>query len=116
MKYTDNEIKKFVNATMQKIDDDSFTTTIVTKYLQSVREREILIIFNFKALIFWIISVLIGLGLFILSINQEYNFHKINEQQSLIILTVSLVGLFYKWIEEISRPNNTNTELLNYAK
>ena len=101
MKEFDNEIKKQLKENMSKIEDDSFTSRIVARHLLDRKEKESKIHFNFEALLFWIVSVLISIALLILTINNDIGFFEIQVKHCLILISLTLTGLVYKWLEKI---------------
>jgi len=101
MKEFDNEIKKHLDANMSKIEDDSFTSKLVARHLLSRKEKESKSQFNFEALLFWIVAILISITLLVLTANNEIGIFEIQIKHCLILISISLTGLVYKWLETI---------------
>ena len=100
MKEFDNEIKKYVKANMNKIEDDTFTSRIVARHLLTRKESESKKYFNFEALIFWTVLVLISIALLILTLNHDTSFYEIQVKHCLILMSLTLTALIYKWLEK----------------
>jgi NADH:ubiquinone oxidoreductase subunit 3 (subunit A) len=101
MKEFDNEIKKHIDESMSKIEDNSFTSKLVERHLLSRKEKESKSHFNFEALLFWIVSVLISVALLVLTVNNDIGFYEIQIKHCLVLISVALTGLVYKWLETI---------------
>ena len=110
MKENDNIIKKTLQSNIQRIDDDSFTKSIIEKHLakkQVIKNRPFI---NFMSLIIGLSSVIISIG-FVLLIRQNcerINGMNLTENHGLILLALSIIFLIYKWVEEYTAPNVGN--------
>ena len=101
MKEFDNEIKSHVKANMSKIKDENFTSKVVARHLLTRKKKVKKVYFNFEALIFWIIAVLIGIALLILKLINETVFFEIQVKHCLILISLTLTALIYKWVEKM---------------
>lgn len=109
MKRQDDFIKKNLQSHMQRIDDDSFTDKIIEMHLakkQNIRYKPFI---NFLSLIIGVSSVIICIGLILLIRENITAFEKIklNEDHGLILLSVSLIFLIYKWLEGLLHPKTS---------
>ena len=109
MKRQDDFIKKNLQSHMQRIDDDSFTDKIIEMHLakkQNIRYKPFI---NFLSLIIGVSSVIICIGLILLIRENITVFEKIklNEDHGLILLSVSLIFLIYKWLEGLLHPKTS---------
>ncbi len=103
MKVNDDIIRKALRKNLQRIDDDSFTQDIVKTHLEKKAFTAPKPFVNFS-------SLLVGLSLFIASIGLllliRYNGEWINEtglteHHGVLIVTISLLFLVFKWLEEV---------------
>lgn len=108
MKANDDYIKKAFHQKMQRIEDDSFTNNIVTKHLADKKIIRTSTFINFLPMIIGLSIVLLSIGfVFFLRLNSALiKDIGLTENHGLIILTLSIIFLIYKWIEEITAPNN----------
>lgn len=100
MKEFENEIKSHVKANMSKIEDETFTSRVVSRHLLTRKEKIRKNYFNFEALIFWIVAVLIGIALLTMKLNNETMFFEIQVKHCLILISLTLTALIYKWLEK----------------
>lgn len=107
MKEFDNEIKRHIEADMNKIEDESFTSKIVTRHLLTRKELVRKTYFNFEALIFWVVAILISIALLTLTVNNKIGFSEIQVNHCLILISLTLTALIYKWLEKVTVPNNS---------
>ncbi len=101
MKEFDNKIKSHVKANMSKIEDETFTSRLVARYLLTRKEKVKKVFFNFEALIFWIVAVLISIALLTVKLINETVFFEIQLKHCLILTSLTLTALIYKWLEKI---------------
>lgn len=101
MKEFDNEIKSHVKSNMSKIEDETFTSRVVARHLLTRKEKVKKVYFNFEALTFWIVAVLIGIALLTMKLIDETLFFEIQVKHCLILISLTLTALIYKWLEKI---------------
>ncbi|MFA5752888.1 MAG: hypothetical protein WC128_05670 [Bacteroidales bacterium] len=119
MKTNDDYIKKALQQNIQRIDDDSFTNSIVAKHLAEKKIIKIRPFINFLPMIIGLSTVILSIG-FILLIRQNIDWIEgigFTENHGLIILSTSIIFLFYKLLEELTAPkspDNTRTGTNNF--
>lgn len=101
MKEFDNEINRNIKANMVKIEDEAFTSRVVARHLLFKKEKVKKFYFNLEALIFWIVAVLISIALLTLTVNNKTMFLEIQVKHCLILISMTLTALIYKWLENI---------------
>jgi fumarate reductase subunit C len=110
MKTIDDDIKKVLQENIQRINDDSFTDSILSKYLDDKKSIKNSVFMNFLPMIIGLSTLILSIGLVALI---RYNNNWINEigfteNHGLIILTISIIFLIYKLLEEFTAPNIAN--------
>ncbi len=106
MKTKDEIIKNTLKSNVQRINDNSFTKKIVETHLTKKQIVKVRPFLNFMSLIIGISILIISIGLVFL-IRQNFDWiteFDLTENHGLIIITLSIVFLIYKWIEEITAP------------
>lgn len=111
MKTNDDYIKKAFQQNMQRIEDDSFTNSIVTKHLADNKIIRTSAFINFLPMIIGLSTVILSIGLVVLSKQNSDWINEIGftENHGLIILTISIIFLIYKLMEEFTAPNTQYT-------
>ena len=107
MNTRDNHIKKALQGNLMLIEDDSFTDKIVAEHLANKNSLGNRTFVNFLPLIIGLSIVIVSVGfMLLLRINQPWiKDSGLSESHGLIILTLSIIFLIYKWMEEITAPN-----------
>ena len=106
MKVFDDQIREALQKNMRRIDDESFTERIIKDHLSRkvfIKRRPFI---NFKLLVIGISLVIVSIGLIWLSGNMNLKFGTIElkELHGLIIFTISILFLVFKWMEELFLP------------
>jgi len=101
MKESEKIISDSLKKNMHKIEDDSFTDKIIKLHLSSPKNSAYKPFLNFGSLIIGISSVIISIGLILLTrtniLSADYSLFK--EQYGTILLMISLIFLIFNWIE-----------------
>jgi|LSQX01.1.fsa_nt_gb predicted neutral ceramidase superfamily lipid hydrolase len=107
MKTIDDDIKKVLQDNIQRINDNSFTDRILTKHLADKKSIKNSVFMNFLPMIIGLSTLILGIGLVALirQNNDWINEIGFTENHGLIILTISIIFLIYKLIEEFTAPN-----------
>lgn len=107
MKTNDDYIKKTFRHNIQRIEDDSFTNSIVAKHLADRKIIKNRAFINFLPMIIGLSTVILSIGLVVLirQNNDWINKTGFTENNGLIILTISFIFLIYKLLEEFTAPN-----------
>ena len=120
MKTIDNDIKIVLQNNIQRIDDNSFTDRILAKHLADKKIIKNSVFMNFLPMIIGLSTVILSIGLVVLIRQNNAWIHDIGftENHGLIILTISIIFLIYKLIEEFTAPNTVYSSLAGqwYAK
>lgn len=107
MKTNDDYIKEAFQQNMQRIKDDSFTNSIVTKHLADKKIIRTKAFVNFLPMIIGLSTVIISIGLVAL-IRQNNDWIReigFTGTHGLIVLIISFIFLICKLMEEITAPN-----------
>ena len=106
----DNDIKKALQDNLERIEDDSFTDNIVTNHLAMKMCHRKVTFMNFLPMIIALSSVFMSFGLVLLFriYQDEIKDIGLKENYGLIILTISIIFLIYKWMEEITSTSQVN--------
>ncbi len=103
MQANDHIIRKTLKKKMHRIDDDSFTQSIVNTHLERTAATAPKPFVNF-------LSLIVGLSVFIASIGlvllMQYNGEWIYKtgltvHHGIMIIIISLLFVVYKWLEEV---------------
>ena len=107
MRAFDDQIRKALQKNMLRIDDKSFTERIIKDHLSGkvVKKRNPFI--NFKSLVIGISLVILSIGLlwFIVNMSLKFGNIELNELHGLVIFSISILFLIFKWMEEILLPS-----------
>ncbi len=103
MQANDDIIRKTLRKDLQRIDDDSFTQDIVKTHLERKAFTTPKPFVNFSSLIVGLSLFIGSLGLVLLiRTNGEWiNETGVTEHHGVLILTISLLFLVFKWLEEV---------------
>lgn len=114
MKVKDEQIKKALQNNIQRIDDDSFTNNIVTSYLASKRTTQRSTFVNFLPMIIGLSILIVNVGLVVLIRQNNVWFNKIGitETHGLIFLTISIIFLIFKLMDDITAPNTRSYTMM----
>lgn len=107
MKTNDDNIKKALQYNIQRIEDDSFTNSIIAKHLADKKIIKIRPFINFLPMIIGLSTVILSIG-FVLLIRQNNDWIEgigFTENHGLIILATSIIFLLYNILEEFTAPN-----------
>ncbi len=107
MKANDDDIKKALQNNIQRINDDSFTKSVVGKHLADQEIIKYSYFENFLPMIIGLSIIIISIG-FVLLMKQNNNWITeigLTENQGLIILAISIIFSIYKLMEEFTAPN-----------
>lgn len=106
MKTNDDNIKRALKNNIQRIDDDSFTNSIVAKYLAADKKSESSTFINFLPMIIGLTSIILSIGfVFLVRLNNDWiNEIGFTEYHGLIILGISIIFLIFKLMEEMVAP------------
>ena len=91
MNTSDNDIKKALQDNLERIEDNAFTSKIVASHLGNIVSLSIGLVLLIRLNPTWIENI----GL--------------TENHGLIILTLGIIFLIYKLMEEITAPNTQYT-------
>ena len=107
MKTIDDNIKKALQDNIQRIDDNLFTDRILAKHLADKKIIKNSVFMNFLPMIIGLSTVILSIGLVVLmrQNNNWINEIGFTENHGMIILTISIIFLIYKLIEEFTAPN-----------
>ncbi len=107
METIDNDIKKVLQDNIQRIDDSSFTDRILAKHLADKEIIKNSVFLNFLPMIIGLSTVILSIGLVVLirQNNDWINEIGFTENHGLIILTISIIYLIYKLMEEFTTRN-----------
>lgn len=97
-------IKKALQSNLQKIDDDFFTRRIVDKHLANKQNKKYRPFVNFFPLIIGLSFLLASIGL-VFVLQEEFDWmsgRSITEQHGLILISLSIIFLIYKSLEELT--------------
>jgi hypothetical protein len=112
MKAFDDQIRKALQKNMLRIDDESFTERIIKDHLSGKVVIQSKPFINFKSLVIGISLVIVSIGLiwFIGNTNLKFGTTVLNELHGLIIFSISILFLIFKWLEELflSKTSFTN--------
>jgi hypothetical protein len=111
MKKTDKILSDLFKKNMHKIEDESFTEKIINMHLLKQKWPVSKPFPNFGLLIIGISSVIISFGL-ILSLKIKiaiFDGFTFTELHGLILLLISLIFLFYTWIDSFITPKKKVT-------
>lgn len=107
MKANDDYIKKVFQQNLQRIEDDSFTNSIVTKHLANKKIIRTSAFINFLPMIIGLSTVILSIGLVAL-VRQNNDWIReigFTETHGLIVFAISFIFLIYKLMDEITAPN-----------
>lgn len=111
MKTNDDDIKKALQQNIQRIDDDSFTNSIVAKHLANKKIIKNRAFINFLPMIIGLSTVILSIG-FVLLIQQNNDLIKeigFTENHALITLATSIIFSFLKFLEEFTASTRSYT-------
>jgi len=102
MNQFEDNIKAAFKKNMPKIDDVAFTENIVTKHLAQKDKYVNASLFNFTSIILGFIMTGVSSGLYFLiySGNELLAYLKLDPIHALIILSLSIIFLFYRLLDE----------------
>ena|GEM_PF-3163639 len=99
---------------MHRIDDDSFTQSIVKTHMERRASVATKPFVNFSSLIVGLSVFIASIGLVLLiRYNGEWIYETgLTEHHGILIFTISLLFLVFKWLEEVvlSRQTSLNQE------
>jgi hypothetical protein len=114
MEKSDKLIKDLLKMNMQKIEDVSFNEIIINCHFNRQKKSIFKPFLNFGSLIFGISSVIISIGLILMTKTDIFldDYFVFKEQYGLILLIVALIFLISNWIENFITPKNKITNSL----
>lgn len=103
MQANDEIIRKTLKKYIHRIDDDSFTQSIVKAHLEKKAATAPKPFINFSSLIVGLSVFIASIGLVLLiRYNGEWIYETgMTEHHGILILTISLLFLVFKWLEEV---------------
>lgn len=111
MNTSDNDIKKALQDNLERIEDNAFTSKIVASHLGNKKVLMNRTFTNFLSMIIGLSIVSLSIGLVLLiRLNPTWIENiGLTENHGLIILTLGIIFLIYKLMEEITAPNTQYT-------